>query len=82
MLPTSKKWLYQKSPNRHFFLLMEYSTQETEVFTFLDDLQESGRTNMFGASPYVQAEFSELSRKESQDLVGKWMETYETRHPE
>lgn len=82
MLLTSKRWLYHKLPNRHFFLLMEYTQQEQQVFSFLDALQRTGVTNMFGATPYIQDEFSELSKKESMDLLGRWMDTYDDRHPE
>lgn len=61
---------------------MEYTQQEQQVFSFLDALQRTGVTNMFGATPYIQDEFSELSKKESMDLLGRWMDTYEDRHPE
>lgn len=30
---------------------------EEEAFEFLDELRESGRTNMFGASQYIESEF-------------------------
>lgn len=52
-----------------------------EVFTFLDNLRESGVTNMFGASPYIREMWPELSRKEASALLVEWMETFEKRHP-
>ena len=50
--------------------------QEKEVFSFLDDLRESGVTNMFGASPYVRDEFNDIGQLESRQLVASWMTNY------
>lgn len=47
-----------------------------EVFEFLDDLRESGATNMWGAGAYVKSEF-ECTKKEAQTLVLGWMNTFE-----
>ena len=38
------------------------------IFEYLDDLRESGVTNMFGAGPYVQDEFG-LGRREAGEAV-------------
>lgn len=46
---------------------------------FLDELRESGVTNMFGAGPYVQEEFG-VDRREARGIVLYWMETFEERH--
>lgn len=35
---------------------------QDEHLTYLDELRESGVTNMFGATPYVQKEFGLSSR--------------------
>ena len=48
---------------------------EQEVFEFLNDLRESGDTNMFGASPYVEREFG-FSRSEARSLVSLWMANF------
>jgi len=53
---------------------------EDEVFEYLDDLRESGVTNMFGAGSYVQGEFN-VSEKEARTLLAKWMKTFSERHP-
>lgn len=53
---------------------------EDEHLTFLDELRESGETNMFGASPYLQAEFG-LERKDAKEVLLYWMKTFEDRHP-
>jgi hypothetical protein len=45
---------------------------EEEVFEYLDELRESGVTNMFGASPYIVEEF-DVPMKEARELLMKWM---------
>lgn len=50
-----------------------------EYFEYLDNLRESGVTNMFGAAPYLQQAFG-LSRYEARDVLLKWMETFSERH--
>ena len=62
--------------------MTEYTQQEEKVFTYLDNLRESGVTNMFGCKPYVQNEFPVIPTKEVDKLVSKWMSTFEERHPE
>ena len=46
-----------------------------EYFAYLDDLRESGVTNMFGASPYLQEEFG-LDRYEARDILLQWMQSF------
>ncbi len=46
-----------------------------EHLEYLDDLRESGITNMWGAAPFVQATF-ELSRKEAGQIHSYWMKTF------
>ena len=48
-------------------------TQEHKEF--LDELRESGVTNMFGASPYLIDEFG-LEKKEARAILSEWMKTY------
>ena len=47
-----------------------------EYFEYLDQLRESGVTNMFGAVPYLQAEFPELSsdRARASQVLQLWMQ--------
>ena len=52
-----------------------------KIFEYLDNLRESGVTNMFGAGQYVEGAFS-VSRREAGDLVVEWMTTFEDRHKE
>ncbi len=50
-----------------------------EYFDFLNDLRESGLTNMFGATPYLQAAFPELKhdRKQARDILNAWMNSFQ-----
>ena len=48
-------------------------------FNYLDQLRESGITNMFGASPYLQEAF-DLDRYEAKDVLLEWMQTFSTRN--
>ena len=47
---------------------------------FLDELRESGVTNMFGARPYLKKEFRTLSNDEAGEVVSYWMRTFSERH--
>ena len=53
--------------------------RQNEVNEFLDDLRESGETNMFGAGPHVMEEFM-VDRREAKAFVMEWMRTFEARH--
>lgn len=48
-----------------------------DYFAYLDDLRESGVTNMFGAGFYLREAYPELGRKkESNAVLGAWMKTF------
>ena len=53
---------------------------EDHHLQFLDDLRESGDTNMFGAQPYLMAEYTDLSKVEAREVLGYWMNTFTQRH--
>jgi hypothetical protein len=46
-----------------------------QYFVFLDELRESGETNMFGAPSYLRATF-DLTKKEAMDATSAWMKTF------
>jgi hypothetical protein len=48
---------------------------EEEVLVYLNELRDSGATNMFGAAPYVQTAF-DTDKQEARRLVSLWMENY------
>jgi uncharacterized protein YciI len=46
-----------------------------EHLEYLDDLRESGETNMFGAGPFVANAFG-LDSKEAREIVTYWMDSF------
>jgi hypothetical protein len=57
------------------------ATATDEMLKFLDELRLSGVTNMFGATPYLEKEFPELTHEEARKVLTHWLETYSERHP-
>ena len=53
----------------------EIKEEWTEYYVFLEELQQSGVTNMFGAVPYLREEFG-LGRRESTQILANWMDNY------
>jgi len=51
----------------------EYTTKE--VYDYLDELRDSGITNMFGAGTYLQEKF-DITKYEANRYLINWMETY------
>lgn len=51
-----------------------------EHLEYLDELRESGATNMFGARPYLMEEFPELDDRQAAAILSYWMETFSERH--
>jgi len=51
-------------------------TQEMKnVFLYLNELRDSGKTNMFGATPYIVNEFNMDKRTASNYLI-LWMQSF------
>jgi hypothetical protein len=48
---------------------------ETQIFNYLDNLRESGVTNMFGAGIYLQEEFG-LGKREAREFLLKWINQF------
>ncbi len=46
-----------------------------EVYEYLNDLRESGETNMFGSPPYLQREFG-FDKKEATDWFWAWTKDF------
>lgn len=51
--------------------------ENAEYFKYLFDLQQSGRTNMFGAAPFLEDAF-DLDKRKAKDVLLYWMENYES----
>ena len=64
-------------PKNHQGTPMNLSEQPTQkqVNTFLDALRDSGKTNMVGATPYIQKQFN-ITKYDAQRFLIKWMETF------
>lgn len=45
---------------------------KTTMFEYLDDLRESGVTNMWGAPVYLMQEYG-LNSRQARDIVTEWM---------
>jgi hypothetical protein len=50
--------------------------QEQEALAYLNELRDSGTTNMFGARPYLANQFG-LDKAESQRLLRLWMDNFD-----
>ena len=65
---------------------MEENNQNSndKYFRYLDQLRESGETNMWGAAEYLERTFSELTcdHKRSREILFSWMRYTEKRHAE
>jgi len=46
-----------------------------EEFEYLNTLRESGVTNMFGATPFLQEAF-DISKSEARTILGLWMSSF------
>ena len=57
-------------------ILEEYNVEEKEVFDFLENLRESGVTNMFGASPYLSEQFG-FDIREAKKVLVYWFNNYD-----
>lgn len=48
---------------------------EVEFFNYLNELRQSGETNMFGATPYLENAFG-LSKQDARKVLGLWMKNF------
>jgi len=53
---------------------------ENDHLTYLDDLRDSGATNMYGARSYLLDEFPELTVSEAHQVLSYWMDSFSKRH--
>lgn len=51
-----------------------------EYFEFLDNLRESGATNMWGAGQYLTSAFH-MKGDKAAAVLAEWMRTFSVRHP-
>ena len=53
-----------------------------EHLLYLDQLRESGVTNMFGAVPFILLEFPDLSEQQAKQVLIFWMKTFSVQAPQ
>ena len=53
------------------------SPKEQEYFDFIEELRQSGDTNMFDAAPYLEQAFPELDRPQAHQILGAWMKGHD-----
>lgn len=49
---------------------------EKEVFEYLNELRDSGVTNMYGAVPYIMERFPKLQKFQASALLSSWMKNF------
>ena len=56
----------------------QYPINEDHIkyYKYLEELRKSGVTNMYGASPFLESEFAELTEKDANDILVTWMTNY------
>lgn len=54
------------------------SVVDDEHLAYLDELRETGETNMYGAGAYLRSEF-DLSRRDASAVLSFWMKTFHAR---
>jgi len=52
------------------------TSTEQEILEYLNDLRNSGATNMFGALPYLTAEFPNETKQEFKRCLMLWMNNF------
>lgn len=53
--------------------IKEILDKEPDYISYLDELRDSGVTNMYGAVPFLQRKFM-LDKEEAKRLLREWME--------
>ena len=48
---------------------------DQEYFSYLNDLRDSGQTNMFGAGEYLERDFN-LDKREAREILARWMRSF------
>ena len=48
---------------------------DNKYWIFLENLRQSGVTNMYGATPYLAEEF-DLTKSQARRILVEWMEKY------
>lgn len=49
-----------------------------EMLSYLDELRDSGKVNMYGAAPHIEQKFT-LTMTEAREALAYWIKTYSQR---
>lgn len=49
--------------------------EEKDIFEYLNELRDSGVTNMFGATSYIVDEF-DIDKRKASTILSKWMSNF------
>ena len=49
---------------------------DVKYYEYLDELRDSGETNMYGAHLYLIEAYDELDKTQAKDILLDWMETF------
>ena len=52
-----------------------YKKKWTEYYQFLEKLRQSGETNVFGATPYLEEFFPDI--ESAREVLLSWMDNYQ-----
>ena len=68
----------KKMENKKVKLIQDTFLDET-IFSYLDELRDSGVTNMFGAGKYLEQDFG-MKKTVAKEYLLKWMGGYHERN--
>ena len=60
-------------------MIERHNVVEDQHLEYLDELRESGATNMFGAASFVRERFG-IPITDAKKILVYWMQTFEERH--
>ena len=81
--PSNKEFIFRHASNLQWAKdvlglkegKLNEKVSEKEVFAYLRDLRDSGKTNMFGAGEYLEKAFN-LDKRTARELLTKWMKSF------
>ena len=62
--------------NLNFLRENGFDDNACDVFIFLEELRQSGVTNMFGALPYLEREFPDMDKRRLKKLLMFYFQNY------
>jgi len=61
--------------------LLKENVSDQEYYSYLNDLRDSGATNMFGAGEYLERDFN-LEKREAREILARWMSDFKDEQPD